>query len=1312
VDVHGEPLWRPPDKKEIKRAQQRMISTPFLIDTFVNGTAFTDSYFDTGCLVYSVFSTKYAKSMKLPRIPIRNVPIRLAKESHKDEQPVAQYMTYATIDIDGRVERIHGYIIDDLSFPIILGKPWAERNSVRYIAEKKKMYIGIKDQRITIREKGWLDRNGPHKRLKQAYSASIVTGSVFLAIIARARKELKKENSQPPTVLAISISDINKSLAKLAERKRKKTVDEIEAELPKEIKKHADAFLDDEDEAVPPHRENKDHAIELIKDNEGKEAQVPWGPLYGMSREELLVLRKTLTDYMDKGWIRASSSPAAAPVLFVKKPGGGIRMCVDYRALNRITKPDRYPLPLIRETLRNLSTARWYTKLDVRAAFHRLRIKEGDEWKTAFRTRFGLFEWLVTPFGLAGAPATFQRYINGTLQEYLDVFCSAYMDDVLVWSDGDYLDHMTKVDQVISKLKEAGLNLDPAKCEFAVKEVKYLGFVIQAGEGVKVDPEKVEAIKAWESPSNIRGVRSFIGFANFYRDFIENFSHIATPLTQLTKKQAAFTWNKEHEEAFQRLKELFISAPILAHWDPDKDTVVECDCSGYALGAVLSQIDKKKRLRPVAYLSRKLKPEECNYPIHDKELLAVIESVKHWRGELRSLGKPFKILTDHKNLRYFMTTQSLSERQARWASLLTEYNFQLEFRAGKLAQRPDALSRREQDMPKNKNEKLEMRTTQLLKDEWLPTEAQRQKDATAIQAVIAPIDMRPIREQEDVPIATGDTIFESPELQLLWNRAITEDESYQRIHQAVANKDRAFPPELKLTVQLPECKIDTNGAVTRRDVLWVPDWEPLRTKLVQDTHDSHITGHPGRDSTLAILQRSYFWPDQSKTVRQFMRNCDVCGRTKVWRDRKKGLLKPLPIPERFHSELSIDFMTDLPSEEGSPEFMMVITDRLLKSVTLEAMHTMKAEACAERFLQCHYRFHGFPKAITSDRGSNWTGRFWKKLCELTNIEQRLSTAFHPQTDGATERMNQEVLAYLRAFVTYSQLDWVLLLPTAMLALNNRNSSVLGASPFFLTHGYHVEPVQRVERASPANTPTASAENFVQRISEAQEFAQSAMAWTQQQMEESANRSRQAAEVLQEGDKVWLSLKNISTPQPSKKLSWINAKYTVRKQISPMVYELEGIPTGIHNRFHVDLLKRASADPLPSQQTEDPQPPPLLPQTEDEEPEWAVERILRAEKRRLPGGQWERQLLVKWQGYSEPNWEPRENFENIADLDRFESEFGTGDNVGERTGMFTGPKRITRSRQPKQALPNTIVNSLLAIGEWLSSNTSTPRTTRI
>ncbi|KAM4065547.1 reverse transcriptase (RNA-dependent DNA polymerase) [Hirsutella rhossiliensis] len=516
-------------------------------------------------------------------------------------------MAFITMDIDGRAERLYGYVIPGLEFDLILGKGWAERNDVV------------------------IDRT------KDLRDARLVSASVFMATTKRMRR-LKKDAH----LFSVTIADINKALAKLSEKKAKPTLEQLQQDgrIPQEIKDVAGDFLDDDDvDITPPHRDIWDHAINLEKDDDGRDKRPPFGPLYEMSRDELLVLRKTLTDHLDKGWIRASSSPASAPVLFARKPSGGLRFCVDYRGLNAITKNDRYPLPLIRETLRNLATARWFTKLDVRAAFHRLRVRHGDEWKTAFRTRYGQFEWLVTPFGLTGAPATFQRYINSHLHDLLDEFCSAYMDDVIIYSDGDYLDHMTKVRTVMERLRNAGLKLDLEKCAFAVKEVKYLGFIIKAGEGVTVDPEKIQAIRDWEAPTTVTGVRSFLGF-------------------KLTK----WNWDASAQNAFNKLKELLITSPVLAMFHSDRETVLECDASGWAVGAVLSQRDEKGRLRPVGYFSRKFSAAEVNYDIHDKELLAIVAAMEHFSGELRSVDK-FIVVSDHKNLQYFMTNRRLSERQ-------------------------------------------------------------------------------------------------------------------------------------------------------------------------------------------------------------------------------------------------------------------------------------------------------------------------------------------------------------------------------------------------------------------------------------------------------------------------------------------------------------------------------------------------------------------------------------------------------------------------------------------------------------------------
>ena len=375
-----------------------------------------------------------------------------------------------------------------------------------------------------------------------------------------------------------------------------------------------------------------------------------------MSRAELLVLRKTLTELLEKNFIHVSKSSAAAPVLFARKPGGGLRFCVDYRALNAITKKDRYPLPLINETLERISRAKWFTKLDVIAAFHKIRIAPGHEWMTAFRTRFGLFEWLVMPFGLANAPSTFQRYINWTLRDFLDEFASAYLDDILIFTDGSLHRHREHVRRVLARLREAGLQIDIDKCEFETKSTKYLGFIIEAGKGIRMDPEKVKAIVDWQTPTSTRGVRSFLGFANFYRRFIRGFSDLIRPLVALTQQGTPFNWTNKHTQVFERLKQMFTTAPVLMQFDPDRETVVETDASNWATGGVLSQYDDNGLLRPCAYFSKKNSPAECNYEIHDKELLAIINALKEWEAELIGL-KEFLIITDHRNLRYFMMTQ-------------------------------------------------------------------------------------------------------------------------------------------------------------------------------------------------------------------------------------------------------------------------------------------------------------------------------------------------------------------------------------------------------------------------------------------------------------------------------------------------------------------------------------------------------------------------------------------------------------------------------------------------------------------------------
>jgi len=457
------------------------------------------------------------------------------------------------------------------------------------------------------------------------------------------------------------------------------------------------------------------------------------------------------------------------------------------------------------------------------------------------------------PFGLTGAPATFQRYINWVLREYLDDFCTAYIDDILIFSSGSLEDHRAKVRKVLSKLQDAGLYLDMSKSEFETKQVKYLGYIVEIGTGIRMDPEKIRAIIDWKPPTSVKGVRSFLGFANYYRLFIKGYTTVVLPLTNLTHKDTEFKWGKDEQEAFEELKSRFIAEPVLASYDPEKDTRVEPDSSGWACGGVLSQFDSDQQLwRPVAYFSTKHLPAECNYDIKEKELLGIIKCLREWRSELVGLSKPFTILTDHKNLEGFEKRKLLSERQVRWAEFLSGFNFRLQHQPGKDAILSDALSRRDQDMPQDAQDERIVEREQILlpKERW---------EKQPLQANPAQVDNE-IRNP-----------FVDEELVQLWEQALAsqDSEQYKGAREAVSKGQRQFPKDLGLYLSIGECDIhDTQLRFRQR--LWIPGHEPLTTRIIQQTHDSFASGHPGREATIALLSRQFFWPGMNAQIRRFL----------------------------------------------------------------------------------------------------------------------------------------------------------------------------------------------------------------------------------------------------------------------------------------------------------------------------------------------------------------------------------------------------------------------------------------------------------
>ena len=452
----------------------------------------------------------------------------------------------------------------------------------------------------------------------------------------------------------------------------------LDLDLPRVFCEYVDVFPD-ELPGLPPQRV-VDFGIKLHPGT----SPISMTP-HRMAPVELQELRVQLQELLDKGFIRPSTSPWGAPVLFAKKKDKTLRLCIDYRQLNQVTIKNRYPLPRIDDLFDQLRGARVYSKIDLRTGYHQLRVRDTDIPKTMFRTRYGHFEFTVMPFGLTNTPTAFMDLMHRVFQPYLDQFVVVFVDDILIYSLSDW-EHEYQLRIVLQLLRDHQLYAKFSKCEFWLTEVRFLGHVVSAS-GVLVDPEKVEAVMSWERPNSVFEIRSFLGLAGYYRRFIEDFSRIAAPMTRLTRKEVKFDWDDRCEEAFQELKRRLTSAPILIVPDRGQGYIVYCDALRAGLGCVLMQSG-----RVVAYGSGQLKNHEQNYPTHDMELAAIVFALKIWRHYL--YGEEFEVYSDHKSLKYIFTQRDLNMRQRRWIEFLEDYDFTLHYHPGKANVVADALSRK------------------------------------------------------------------------------------------------------------------------------------------------------------------------------------------------------------------------------------------------------------------------------------------------------------------------------------------------------------------------------------------------------------------------------------------------------------------------------------------------------------------------------------------------------------------------------------------------------------------------------------------
>jgi transposase InsO family protein len=750
-------------------------------------------------------------------------------------------------------------------------------------------------------------------------------------------------------------------------------------------------------------------------------------------------------------------------------------------------------------------------------------------------------------------------------------------------------------------------------------------------------------VKQWKEPTTVRGVQSFLGFCNFYRKFVREYGRIAKPLNTLTKKGEGFLWTQDCQIAFDELKRRLLTAPILRHFSYDQgvDTQVETDASdGVLAGVLLQKHPQDEDWHPVAFYSETMQGPEHNYPIHDKELMAVVRALIAWRAELIGLPSPFTVITDHRALEFFSKKRLLNLRQAGWAEIMAQYHFTITFRPGQQNVLADALSRKAEDVRTQKGRQEKQRTMRIFKpvqdldaQDDHSDDGYGHSDNVDIEELNESDPSTWFRISEVDGASQGDGILLTDEV-LRQNQT---DESLEGYREKARQGDDKF--------SLLDGKF-----LLFRGRLAVSEVDDLRTKIIREIHDRITTAHPGRNKTRQLVMAQYWWPGMASDIDTYVANCVTCRASKVPRDKTPGLLQPLPIPEQPWRDLVMDFKK-MPESKKGRNNLLVMIDRLSKiSWSSPTRDSATAALAALLYYEGPYRVFGLPRSVVSDRGPQFVSEFRQEMCKILNINWKLSTSGHSQTAGQAEIMNEYIDQRLRPYINHYQDDWDDMMPALdAVQASLPHDSLGGLQPHEVILGYpmpmhfdwaarttdwsEVEPRDRLSRED--------AQKHVQHLVRYTEAAREAIKKAQEVMITQANKKRRAPD-FGIGDRVFVVKKQgWSTTRPSDKLDFpmTRVPYEIIGKVKDNVFKLK-VPDGWRatDQFNAERLRKYPNNPLPGQA-----PPNPAGDLLDGEEEWEVERITasRLYHKKL-------QYQVVWKGWDpDPTWYYADGFKNAT-----------------------------------------------------------------
>ena len=988
---------------------------------------------------------------------------------------------------------------------------------------------------------------------------------------------------------------------------------------PPHIRSLVNSYMDlfSEPTTLPPERPHHDHVITL---EEGEPP--PFRHPFRLSAEEADELRRQLESLVKKGYIRPSGSAYGAPVLLVKKKDGTLRLCIDYRALNAITKRDRYPLPNIEALLDDLQGAQYFSKLDLRSGYHQVRVRAKDIHKTAFTTHMGSYEWCVLPMGLTNAPATFQRLMQSILGPFA-TFARVYLDDIIIYSK-TLSEHERHLQQVLGTLRTHELKLHPHKCVFAVQQITFLGHRIRPGQ-IGMEKDKLKALHDWPLPSSKQEMQSFLGFCNYYRTFIPQYAHITAPLSDLTHNDIPpETWQRPLPptvlDAFNRTKQAMASAAALHMVDPALPFVLYTDASNVALGAALHQVENGME-RAVAFASRKLTDAEANYAARDKELLAVVTACEKWRHYLQ--GKHFIIRSDHQSLERLTTMQlrTLSQtnrRIARWAETLADFHFTIQHVPGR-HNVADALSR------------IQLPDT---------------SDSTTTEQVDVNIATT-VRAQTAIPGTSQSELEEDqyfgPIVRILHPTTNTNTGDQPPLTQRLQHRAQRFHWDPEVHMLFLQQK-DTNGTQLSRQCV---AGRHNRRALWRDYHTTKTGGHQSVDRTYDALARHFFWKGMAFDIKKWTAQCDTCQRVKP-NPRLSGTQPPQPleVPTQPGETLSLDFL-EMPLSTRGHDYLLVVVDKLSKMVRVApCTKEINAQQTAELLVSIILPFFArLPTALVSDRDPRFTSGVWQELWNMLNCSLKMSTTHHPQSDGQTERANRSILEYMRHFSNSMGTDWDAPATLAQMefALNSKRSASTQQSAFELHLGRAAIPPAALNIPPPAGQVTTN--TLHTRWLKARDALEEA---AEKQIPNSpfptnGENNRQVNSNFKPGARILLHSRHYPQLRPNKLQPTYIGPFRIKRMKSTTVAELD-LPAELVGHIHPSI----NIDQMKLYVEPETQPPGAVAQDDDGNDQYAVDKIV-DERRPSPTGRGRiqrREYRIRWKGYGpqDDTWEPAWKFD--------------------------------------------------------------------